>query len=204
MLRRTLIAALLITASAGAETFDRVAVSIGNQVITESAILLDLRVSAFLDRVPVNTSAARKRESAERLVDQLLILRDATESHLKLPTADDVAGLMDQVRAQYATPQEYSAALRQYQISEQDVIQQLVSGLAALTFTDLRFRPGVQVTEDELRAYYNSIQDPASFEAQREEIEEVIARQRISDALDKWLADTRALARVQFREQVFQ
>lgn len=203
MLRRMLIAAMLTAALAGAETFDRVAVSIGNQVITESAILLDLRVSAFLDRLPVDSSPARKRESAERLVDQMLILRDADESHLKLPAAEDVSGLMDQVRAQYSTSEEYAAALKQYQIAESDVIRQLVSGLAALTFTDLRFRPGVQVTEDELRDYYNSIQDPASFEAQREEIEEVIARKRISDALDAWLKDARENARVQFREQVF-
>ena len=203
MLRQVIIAALLYAKLGAAETYDRIAVTVANRVITESAIALDLRVSAFLDRAPVNLAPEKKREAAERLVDQMLILRDATESHLSLPTAQNVTSLIDQLKAQFGSPQEYEAALRQYRIQESDIVAQLVSGLVALTFTDLRFRQGIQVTDDELRAYYDTIQDASTFEAAREEIENLIARQRETDALDKWLMETRANTRIEFREQVF-
>ena len=40
-------------------------------------------------------------------------------------------------------------------------------------------------------------------EGKMQEIEELIARQRETDALDKWLAETKATARIEYREQVF-
>ena len=51
MMRRVFIAIFGLAAVAAAETYDRIAVSVGNQVITESAVELDLRVSAFLDQI---------------------------------------------------------------------------------------------------------------------------------------------------------
>jgi hypothetical protein len=189
----------VFAALAGAETIDRIAVSIGTQVITESALILDLRVSAFLDRAPVDVSAAAKRRSAERLTDQALILREATESHLALPTS--AASLMDDLREQYGP--DYVAALRRYGIEERDVAAQLLAGLIGLTFTDLRFRPAVQITDEEMRAYYAQLTGEASFEASRDNIEAYLRRQRTLEALDQWLVTARAAARVEFREAAF-
>src|SRR4051794_37805596 len=62
---------------------DRIAVSVGNQVITESELITDLRVTAFLDRSEVDLSSAAKRKSADRQVDQVLILKEASESRLE-------------------------------------------------------------------------------------------------------------------------
>lgn len=190
---------VLFSMLAAAEPLDRIAVSVGNQVITESALILDLRVSAFLDRVPVDVSAAAKRRSAERLADQVLILREATESHLALPTS--AASLMNDLREQYGP--EYTAALKRYGITESDVAAQLLAGLIGLTFTDLRFRPAVQISEEESRAYFDKLPGEGSFETNRDKIEELLRRQRTLEALDQWLITARAAARVQFREAVF-
>jgi hypothetical protein len=200
---RAAIAILFTALVAQAEPLDRIAVSIGNQVITESALILDLRVSAFMDRLPVDLSPAAKRRSAERLTDQLLILREATESHLTLPAAQDAKVLLNDLRTQYGPAQEYQAALKRYGIQESDVEAQLLSGLIGLTFTDLRFRPAVQISEEDLRAYYAKLTGEPSFEASRDKIEELLRRQRTSEALDQWLLTARAIAHVQFREQVF-
>ena len=82
-------------------------------VITESQVILDLRVAAFLERKPVDLSGAAKRQSAERLVDQLLILREAVDSHVTLPSTEATAGLV----APYAAESDYraeSGALRDF------------------------------------------------------------------------------------------
>jgi hypothetical protein len=195
--------AMLCGALAQAEPLDRIAVTVGNQVITESALILDLRVGAFLDRGPVDLSAAAKRRAAERLIDQALILREATESHLALPTEQTAAALLNSLKEQFGPPSEYQAALKRYGIEESDVTAQLLAGLIGITFTDLRFRPAVQIPEEDLRAYFNRLTDGGSFEDSRTQIEELLTRERTTETLDQWLVTARAATRVQFREQVF-
>ena len=204
MLHRATIAIVFATLAAQAEPLDRIAVSIGTHVITESALILDLRVSAFLERGPVDLSPAAKRRSAERLTDQVLILREASESHLALPSAQSATVLLNQVKTDYGPPEEYQAALVRYGIAEGDVAAQLLSGLIALTFTDLRFRPAVQIPEEDLRTYYNRLNGETTFEASRSQIEDILTRLRTTEALDQWLVTARTAAKVQFREQVFQ
>jgi hypothetical protein len=206
---RTLAILAAIASLAHAEPLDRIAVTVGTQVITESALILDLRVGAFLDRGPIDTSAAAKRRAAERLVDQSLILREATDSHLALPTSKEAVEVLNNIKAQFGPPQEFQSALQRYGIHEADVTAQLLAGLIGITFTDLRFRPAVQIPEEDLRAYYSKLvtqeqgSEVGSFEANRDRIEDLLTRQRTTEALDQWLVTARANARVEFRPQVF-
>jgi hypothetical protein len=213
MFARAMVAAGLLwsvvaVASVEAETLDRVAVSVGQEVITESQVILDLRVAAFLERKPVDVSGAAKRKSAERLVDQLLILREAADSHLTLPSTEAAAGLV----APYAAESGYREALERYGIAERDLGAHLMAGLRTLTFTDLRFRPDVQVSPEDVRSYYDKLAtQPASaagpaptFENSRDQIEKLLVEQGTLDALDKWLAMARGAVRIQYRDKAFE
>ena len=208
---RTLLIALLVTA-AHAEILDRVAVTVGKHVITEGDILLDLRIAAFLDQKPVDASADQKRKTADRLIDQYLLLQEALTSRQPLPTAADAHLLLDQVKAQYATETEYRAALARSGITEEQLSEHLLNGIRALRFTDLRFRPEVQLTDDDLREYYdsmaaqwrraNSTQVP-TFGASRDQIEKLLTDQRVTQALDRWLGTTRSETQILYKESVF-
>jgi hypothetical protein len=187
-----------------AQLLDRIAVTVDKQVITESAILLDRRLSAFLDGVPVDFSGTAKRQSAERMVDQLLILREAAESRLQLPTGQNAAVLLNQVKQQRGTEPAYAASLKEYGITEAELSAHLLSGLIAYTFSDLRFRPTIQISDEDLAAYLAEMSDGALIEAPRADVEELMLRQRTEDALDMWLKSARAAARIQYREAVFQ
>jgi hypothetical protein len=206
---------LAIAAMAGgslrAETLDRIAVTVGKHVISESAILLDLRVSAFLDGGRVDVSPAAKRQSAGRLVDQILILQEAADSHVTLSLDDDVNKMLGQVKTQYGSPAEYQAALARYGVTEQDVSAQLTSGLRTLRFSDLRFRPEVQISDQDLHAYYDQLavgwrqKDPKavpSFESSRDQVEQLLTEQRLTQALDQWLAMARSETQIVYRLQV--
>jgi hypothetical protein len=191
-----------------AETLDRVAVSVGQEVITESRVILDLRVVAFLERKPVDLGGAAKRQSAERLVDQLLILREAVDSHVTLPSTEASAGLV----APYAAESGYRANLERYGIAEGDLAAHLLAGLRTLTFTDLRFRPDVQVSPEDIRTYYDKMTAQAgpaaapipSFEASREQIEKLLTEQKVIEALDEWLMTARSTASIRYREKAFE
>jgi len=208
---RYLIITLLI-AAAHAEILDRVAVTVGKHVITEGDILLDLRIAAFLDQKPVDASADQKRKTADRLIDQYLLLQEALTSRQPLPTAADAHLLLDQVKAQYATETEYRAALARSGITEEQLSEHLLNGIRALRFTDLRFRPEVQLTDDDLHEYYdsmaaqwrraNSTQVP-TFEASRDQIEKLLTDQRVTQALDRWLGTTRSETQILYKESVF-
>ncbi len=204
-MRATFIFAFLCSAiTAQAQLLDRIAVSVNKQVITESEIFLDRRISAFLDSIPVDLSVEAKRKSAERLIDQTLILHEATESRIALPTPENAKELLNQVKQQRGSEEAYRSALEEYGINESDLSEHLLSGLIAYMFSDLRFRPSVQISDDEIRAFYEKMTEGDSANAAREDVEEILLRQHTEDALDDWLRLARAAARIQYREAVFQ
>jgi FKBP-type peptidyl-prolyl cis-trans isomerase (trigger factor) len=204
--------ALLLFSSVHAEILDRIAVTVGKHVISEGDILLDLRITAFLDQKPMDQSLDQKQRAADRLVDQYLLLQEAASSRQQLPTSADAQQLLDQVKAQYATETEYRAALARYSITEAQLAQHLLNGIRALRFTDLRFRPEVQITNDDLHDYYDSMAaqwrraSPAqvpTFEASRDQIEKLLTDQRVTQALDRWLGTTRSETELLYKQDVF-
>lgn len=196
-----------------AETLDRIAVTVDKRVITEGDILRDLRVAAFSDAKPLDLSPAARRQAAERLVEQILILQEAADSHVVLSTPDDIPRLLDAAKLPYGGDQEYRAALARYRISEADLASHLLDHLRALRFSELRFHPDALASEKDLRDLYEkyaadwrkSKPGPApGFEESREELETLLAGQRAMQALDQWLEMTRSQKQIEFREAVFQ
>lgn len=201
------IAVLVAVMGARGEILDRIAVSVARQVITERDVIRDLRVTAFLDHRKVEESGEQKRAAADRIVDQVLILNEAAQTRVALATEDDARKMLAGVKAQYGA--DYAGALKRYGISEQDVVDHLLAGLRAMRFTDLRFRPEVQISEDDLREAYDSLKANGkgtlpSFEASREQIEKLLTDQRTAQALDRWLGTQRTDTQILYHEQVFE
>lgn len=207
---------LLLTMRAGAQQaflLDQIAVTVDKQVITESDLVRFLRVAAFLDDKPVDLSAAAKRTAAKDLVDQALMNMDAADGHLPLSTPQDVPPALQQVKAEYPNEASYRAALKKYNVTEQDVENQLLAGIRALRFADLRFRPEVQISDQDLHAAYDKFvaewrashkDPPASFEASQEGLEKLLTDQRTLQLLDQWLETQRTERHVEYREAAFQ
>jgi hypothetical protein len=191
---------------------DRIAVTVGKQVITEGEVVRDLRVAAFLDQKPVELSGAEKRKAADRLVDQLLIQQEIVFSRIPLSVEEDAAQMLAQVKSQYGSESEYQAALVRDHLTEADVVEHLLTGVRALRFTDLRFRPEIDISEDDLRDFYNKLSEEGrkrgdtnvpTFEASRDDVEKLVTGQRITLALDRWLGAQRTQTQILYRDQVF-
>jgi hypothetical protein len=194
------------------EVIDRIAVTVDKQVITESDLIRDLRVDAFIDRKPVDLSPSAKRAAAERLVDQILMLREAADSHLDLTSPDDAARLLQQEKSQFASEDDYHKALAEYRISEADLTEHLLGGWRGLRFTDLRFRPEVYVSDAEIRQRYESLaaewrragRSPMpTLDDSRDQIEKLLTDEGTVKALDAWLAMQRESRQIQYREAAF-
>jgi hypothetical protein len=192
------------------ETLDRIAVTVGRHVISERDILQDIRISAFLDSKPPGFSGEQKRKAADRLIDRYLVLEDAALTRAPLAAAADAGALLAPIRARYKSDQEYRSALAQAGITDAELAEHLLAGLRMLRYTDLRFRPEVEISEDALRAYYDKLAPPAdqvsarqSFETSRNDIEKLLTEQQTMQALDRWLSMARNETPVVYREAVF-
>ena len=194
------------------EIIDRIAISAGNQVITESQIEDEVRVSAFLNLAKVDLSPAEKKKAAEQLVEQALIRREVDFSHYPLPGESDADASLKAVKARYPSVAQYDAALGEYGITEQQLRERLLWQITLLRFIDYRFRPGIQISDTDVQTYYQkqveewrkqAAQIPSIDDA-RPQIEEILTQQRIDANLDRWLADTRTRIVIRYHDESLQ
>jgi hypothetical protein len=208
---------LLLTiaaASSAVVVLDRMAAIVGKHVIKTSDIDWDLRVTAFLNREPLDFSAQAKRMSAERLIDQEIIRQEIVTGNYRRPPDSDAAALETQLkRDRFAgSYQRMRAELQRYGITEGQLPAQLLWQLTVLRFIDERFRPAVIVTDEEVRAYYDQhlaelhrqYPDNNSFEALEPKIRSLLEGQRINETLNQWLEQARKRARIEYRQAAFQ
>jgi hypothetical protein len=202
--------AALFVAQAGdqAQILDRIAVTVGKTVITEGEVLTNLRVAAFLDQKEPDLSGPSKKAAASRLVDQVLLRREVPPSG----TVGDVSVVIADLKKRYGSDDEYHKALDHYGITEQDVIDQLQNGLESVEGSNHRFRAEVQVTDDQIHTRYEAfakqLRDkgaPAvpTEQASHDQIQQLLADQGVSEALEKWLLMMREQSSIVYREAVF-
>jgi hypothetical protein len=206
---------LAIPFLAPAETIDRIAVSVGPQVITSSDIDREIRVAAFLDCKPADFSPAARRAAAGRMVEQRLIRRELEVSRYPVPSPSEADPVLDQFRREhFPTDAVWRSALAEQGISEQEVKDERLWQRTLDFFIDSRFRSGVQVSDEEIRDYFEKTVKPAAeaahpgqramLEEYRDRIEATLTGRRADQESDKWLAEARARAEIIYHDEAFQ
>lgn len=210
-----LLAALLAVPAARAEIIDRIAASVGNLVITASDLDRQIRVAAFLDRTRPDFSPAARRAMAERMVDQKLILRELDNSRYPPPAASEVDPIFDKFKTDnFPSDEDYRRALAAGGVTEQDVKDALLWQRRLLRFIDVRFRPGVQVSAQDVQDYFTKVVEPAaraahpgqpvSLDDYRGQIEEKLTGDRVDQQMNAWLENARKRTEVVFHAEAFQ
>ncbi len=209
---RILPLALCIVVARG-EIIDRVAVSIDNEVITESQVKEDIRITSFLNGEKPDFSGPNKRRAADRLVQQALITREVGLTRYPEPTQDEINAMLKQVRGRYASRAAFEQALQRNRITEGQLRATLSRQAATLRYIDLRFRPEVQVRDADVLQYYETVFLPAcrkkgipepAFDTVRAQCEEAVAQQLVDKRVETWLEETRSRTRIQYQEAAFQ
>jgi hypothetical protein len=210
--------ALLLLAAlfaARAEIIDRIAVSVGNRVVTTVDLEREIRVSAFIDGTKPDFSPAARRAAAERMVDQKLILREIENSRYPAPKPAEIDPILAQLRKErFSSDEAYRAALSDAGIAEQDLRDSLLWQRTLLMFLDVRFRPGIQISAKEIQDYFDQVVAPmaraanpgsaVSSEDYRDQIERTLVGRMVDEETAKWLAEARRRTEVVFHQEVFQ
>jgi len=195
-----------------AEVIDRIAISVGNKVITEAQIEEEIRLTCFLNKSKLDLSAEERKKAAARLVEQTLVRREMDLSRYPLPDMAETYAAVRSLKAEYSAAQ-YAEAMKKYGVSEDDLRGRLEWQMTLMHFIDLRFRPAIQIPDADMQSYYQSQlpkwkqegRNPIpSFDDTRESIEQVLTEQRIDKAVDKWLAETRNQVPIRYLDEALQ
>ena len=194
-----ILACLLCAFTSVAAVVDRIAVTVGNRVITTSDIEIRLRLSAFQNGETPDMSLAARRTAAQRLIDQRLIEKEMELGHYPRLDAVERSRLIPAFAAESfkGSTEALDRALTEAQLTRQDLEEDLARQSELLTFLNLRFRPAVQVSDADVERFYHEQPEPGrSLEEARPEIEQRIAADRADQELEAWLADQRKRTRI--------
>jgi hypothetical protein len=189
-MRHVLLVLAFSFATAAQNVIDRVAVVVGNEVITESEVILEARLTAFFNRQPLDLSAAQRRAAAERLVDQQLIRSEMQIGGYPMPPeTEGDAALRKYRQDNYSSVPAFRVSLAKYELSEDEVKRHLLWQAAAMRFTDQRFHLIIPASPSQ------SADRLSHSETTTDGVE---------DQMDTWLKQTRAGTRIQFKKEAFQ
>ena len=212
-MRRLILILGLAFQTQAAVVIDRIAVVVGKHAIKASDIDRDLRVTEFQNRTPLDLSAAAKRKSAERLIDQSVIRDEiATGGYDRASNAEAEAMLGQIRRERYdGSAVRMRQELTRYSLSEQDLREELLWQLTVLRFIDERFSSAVPVADQDIRDYYNQhltqlkreYPRDYSFTALESKIRSILQGEEVNKQFEAWLEEARKNQRIEYKQEAF-
>jgi len=198
-----------------AETIDRIAVAVGNRVITTSDIERQIRVAAFLSGTKPDLSTESRRKTADAMVYQKLIRGELEATRYPEPARDELDAAYAEFKAKYfKSEDEYRRALAEYGITEADAREQLQWQRTWAGFVGVRFRAAVQVNDRDVQDYFDKTVAPAARAAKpdasvtldefREQIRAKLTGDREDQQMNLWLAEARRRTPIVYHEEAFQ
>ena len=107
---------------------------------------------------------------------------------------------MQRLMRSFAKPEDFEVQRTKAGLSEIEVRQIVVAQTYLSNYLDSRFRPTAQVEEQAIKDFYEQAviprakargQEPPSFEAARDVIQEALIQKGINEQADKWLKESR-------------
>ena len=214
MLRPATLLLALIGLMPGATVIDRIAVIVSKHVIKLSDIQRDLRLTEFVNHQPLNLNPDAMRESADRLIDQTIIRDEIGRGGYRRARDSDAEYLLNQLKQDRfaGSDSRLQTELTRYGLTKDQLREQFLWQLTVLRFIDQRFRPGIQVTNDEVRTYYNQhlpdlkreYPQNSSMDALQPKIRASLEGERINQSFVAWLDQARQRNHIEYRQGAFQ
>jgi len=146
-----------------------------------------------------------------RLIDQQVIRQTIASGEYPRASESDAAQLLSRIRTSRfgGSDARLTAELNRYGLTKAQLQEHLLWQLTVLRFIDERFRPGVQVADNDIRKYYDDHlaelkrQNPrdSSFEALEPKIRETLEGEGINKQFDEWLTAARGRTWIEFHER---
>lgn len=191
---------------------DRIVAVVNGDLILESDVDEEQRFESIQPYRTANGDSPRER-TVRRLIDRTLILQQAQME-------PETAISDKELDSQLATVRKDIPACKQYHCETDAGWQQYVGDhgftseefrerwrqrMELLRFIEVRFRNGIRISDDDIKAYYEKTMlpeyakrhvTPPKLETISPRIEEVLLQQQVGNLLRDWLTSLRAQGRV--------
>jgi hypothetical protein len=205
-----LVAMLAAVSSASVVVVDRIAVIVGNHAIKASEVERDVRLTDFMNRRPLELTAAAKKQAAERLIDQQILRTEIATGGFARATAADAERFQREIERERfgGSTARMQAELTRYGLTEDELREYLLWQLTVLKYIEQKFRPGVSVSDQDVRSYYDQhLSDlkrehpkDSSFEALQAGIRSTLEGEAVNREFETWIGEARKRTRVEYRQ----
>ena len=213
LLRITICCISLLSAAAlpllAGELIDGVVATVNRKPILRSDWDEAVRFEAFMQQKPLSQVTASDRVLAlHRLIDRQLLKAQIVEGEHIQPSVDELQQDVAKLRAQIPNGKDdadWRLILAGYGLNEEIVEQHLREEFEVMNFIEVRLRPTVHITGDDVEAYYRDELLPdlakngaASVTLNEVEprIRELLTQQRMDELLDTWLHNLRQQSQI--------
>lgn len=191
-------AALLIAAgpTLGQKVIDRVIARVEDGIILQSDMDELRRYQILTDE-----KAESDEQLISRLIDQWVVRGEAETSHFPKPTDAEVDRALDRLQRSYGSKEEFDRKVKEAGLDDAEVRKMVTSQLYLSNYLDSRFRPSVQVDQQEIEEFYETRVVPRAkargitpppLSAARDYVQEALVQRGINEQADRWLRETRA------------
>lgn len=187
---------------------DRIVAVVNGEVILESDVDEERRFEELEPYHDSRVTYSRDR-AIQRLIDRALILQQAELEPEEAVTDTELDAQLARVKndipecKQYhcETPEGWATLLRDHGFTVEEFRDRWKKRMELLKFIEVRFRNGVKISDDEIKAYYTKTMMP-EYEKRNatapklpvisKRIEEVLLQQEVGALLEDWLKSLRA------------
>jgi peptidyl-prolyl cis-trans isomerase SurA len=195
------------------QTLDRVIAVVNNQVILESDLDLEMRISHLLpieDRAGASPTKALERLTTRALIEQQILQEDP--HGMDVATQDVEASLAELrpnlpgcKRHDCTTAAGWAAYLKTLGLDPERVDDYWSHRMAVLRFIERRFRSGIRIAPEEIEKYYRETLVPVYAKPEEAppldkvspRIQEILLQQRVNALLNDWLKSLQDQGRVE-------
>ena len=210
MFPRSLLALVVLAplGSMTAQMVDRTVAIVEDETITESEVVLQLRLEALANAAEIVDTAEERERVLDRLIDQRLIANDIRVTGLQPMSSEERAELLARLQGQSFGNLSFESALTEYGVTEARALEFFARQIEFSRYVEFRFRTGQTVGDEELRDAYRSKygrtpnRDAPSLELAAPGLRIEVLNARVESLLDQHVRQLRADHRVVRLERI--
>lgn len=183
---------------------DRVLATVNGEVVTESDVRWELALDP--DVQPLDLSVENRRTMLERIIDQRILVQEATKVPQIPPNDAEIQGyIRTSLVERFGSQEAFRARIRKVGLDFATLREIVTRRLSLMKYIEFRFRSFVIIPPEEIERYYNEVAVPRmknrgnetrSLEEMRTQIENTLAGEKINSELDQFLDEARARAQI--------
>jgi peptidyl-prolyl cis-trans isomerase SurA len=198
--------ALASTPIVWGEEIDRLLAAVNGEVITEG----DLELARSMNEALLSGKKSNSEsidQSLSKLINIELLRQELKNFGMAKEDDAEVESRLKSLRETHAKTGSLQVFLRQFGLLESELINYLRFESSMLRFIDFRFRPFVNVAQEEIKSYYDKILTPQIEEKKGKlpplpevssQIEEILRQEKITEAYSQWIGNIRRNSRIEY------